>query len=287
MNYFVTAAALRLASANALTRRAYWALSKMKRRPRTVWHDQEVWILDNLPQTPGRLLEIGTGWVHAYSLYQILLRDDEIVCFDVMDRRNFRSFLATIPVVLEQVGAMALAPAVLARARERGATILRCASFEEVYEALNVTCQISADGVPRFPDDHFDAITSIDVLEHVEASLFPAAAAGWHRITKPGGRFLAQVGVADHHSVYDGNRQPKRYLKHSHRTWDRFLNNEVQYCNRMTVSEIVRVLEDVGFTIDACDVELCDITRDEVHPDYRWQTDEDLRAVRADIVATK
>src|SRR5271156_6271259 len=81
MNYFATAAALRLASTNVLTRQAYWTLSKMKTGPRPVWHHREEWILANLPQRPCRLLELGTGWVHAYSLYQILLRDDEVHCF--------------------------------------------------------------------------------------------------------------------------------------------------------------------------------------------------------------
>jgi predicted SAM-dependent methyltransferase len=287
MNYYVTALALRLASANALTKSAYWTLSKMKRGPRSVWHDRGTWLLENLPDSPSRILELGTGWVHAYSLYQILVRDDEVHCFDVMDRRNFNSFVATIPAVCKQIQQMQLAPDILERVRQRAAIIAQCKDFDEVYERLNIKCQISEDGIPNYPENYFDAITSIDVLEHVETRLFRTAAEGWYKIMKPGGRFLAQVGIADHISVYDGNRQPKRYLKHSHRTWDLLLNNDVQYCNRMTATEMIGILKDVGFEMDQVDIELCNISREEVHADYQWQSDEDMRAVRADIRAHK
>lgn len=261
MNYYLTAASLKLASANTLTQKAYWALSKRRKRPRYVWPTQSEWILDRLPHESGCLLELGTGWIHAYSLYAILLRQDDVYCFDVIDRRNFNVFLTTIPVVRKQIEAMDLSKEVLERALERCNIMLRCRNFDEVYEKLGFHCQIDSSGMPQFANVSFDAIYSVDVLEHVEAALFEKAASVWFATLKDGGIFLAQVGLNDHHSVYDDNRQPKRYLRHSLRTWELLLGNTVQYCNRLTASAIISALESVGFVMECVDVELCDLNR--------------------------
>jgi hypothetical protein len=74
------------------------------------------------------------------------------------------------------------------------------------------------------------------------------AAAAWFRILKPGGKFLAQVGIDDHLAMYQGKVGSKRYLRYSHRTWDWLLGNEVQYINRLTATEIVNILTEAGGT---------------------------------------
>ena len=103
MNYFVTAAALKVASANSLTRSTYRALTRLKSGPRVPQIDRGVWLLPALPTHAARLLELGTGWVHAYSLYPALLRSDELHCFDTSDNRHFKSFKATVPIVRSQI----------------------------------------------------------------------------------------------------------------------------------------------------------------------------------------
>jgi hypothetical protein len=69
MNYFVTAAALKAASANSLTRSTYRTLTRLKSGPRPPFIDRGVWLLPALPAHTARLLELGTGWVHAYRFY--------------------------------------------------------------------------------------------------------------------------------------------------------------------------------------------------------------------------
>jgi hypothetical protein len=66
MGYFVIAAALRAASANTLTRSAYRNVAKLKNDPPCdVFLEVALWCLDGLPASRQRLLDLGTGWIHA------------------------------------------------------------------------------------------------------------------------------------------------------------------------------------------------------------------------------
>ena len=153
---------------------------------------------------------------------------------------------------------------------------------------MQITYQCSPSGIPDYPDNYFDRIFSIDVLEHVDAAIFPVAAATWYRILKPGGRFMAQVGIDDHLAFYGADGfGSKRYLRYSHRTWDWLLGNDVQCINRLTASQIVGLLRDTGFTIDDVQTHVCDMSRADVHHDYRDQSDDDIRAVRLFVQARK
>lgn len=279
--YFLAAAALKVASANSLTRTAYRAATRLKSSARPVLLDRAIWLLDGLPEQASRLLDLGTGWVHAYSLYPALLRDDELHCFDVTDNRHFKSFVRTVPAVLDQIRQLPLDPTTVNRAAERAAALVAAKDFGDVYQTARISHQTSPSGIPDYPDNYFDTIFSIDVLEHVDARLFPAAAAAWHRILKPGGRLVVQVGIDDHLAFYDGKFGSKRYLRFSHRTWDRLLGNDLVYINRLTVSEIVALLGNAGFVIDEAETDDSgDTAPEQVHFDYRNQSDADIRAVR-------
>jgi SAM-dependent methyltransferase len=290
MNYFVTAAALRVASASVLTRRIYRALTRLRHGPRNVFREQALWLLDGLPPGRQRLLDLGTGWAHAYSLYPALMRDDEIHCFDVEDNRDLASFRATLRAVQSEITERGMLTDLPMQecARQRCNDALQAKDFDAAYEILGMTYQCTGSVIPNYPADHFDLIFSIDVLEHVNAAAFPSAAATWCRILKPGGRFVAQVGIDDHLAFYQGKFGSKRYLRYSHRAWERLLGNEVQYINRLTASEIVNILTDAGLVIDEVKTDASgDTNPDQVHPDYRGQSDDDIRAVRLLVKAHK
>jgi SAM-dependent methyltransferase len=237
-------------------------------------------LLDDLPTEGGRILELGTGWVHAYSLYPALLRDNEIHCFDVSDIRRFEPFKKTVGIAAEQIDGMLLDATTLERARARAEAVSNASSFAEAYDILGMTYQVASTGIPSYPDQHFDAVYSIDVLEHVNADAFGLAATRWHNILKPGGRFSAQVGIDDHLSHNDPTKGPKHYLRYSDGMWRHLLANSLQYINRLTASNIVAALQQVGFVVDHVATHDYAISRQDVHPDYQGQSDDDLRAVR-------
>lgn len=288
--YYLAAAALRFFSLHPRLQAVYRTLGKRKHnRPVTCRYARWVWeqtVAADVLDFDSRLLELGTGWTHANSLYAALAGQPAIAAFDVVDNRSLASLQYQLPFLLEDMrGNDQLDGAALAEAERKAALVGEAPDFEEAYKILNLHYQVRADGVPRFPPASFDMIYSMDVLEHVQREDFKAAARHWHGLLKPGGTFIAQVGLDDHLAHYDSGKSPKHYLRHSEMFWAMLLENDLQYINRLTASEILQALCAAGFTIEETEIEACDPARLTVHPNYRTQSPEDLSAVRLTLRA--
>lgn len=281
MKYFLAGGALKLVSASRWTRRAYRSAAMLNGRPKKADIGEALWCFEGLPDRRQCLLDLGTGWTHALSVFSALLRQDELHAFDVDDLRNWRSFKPTVNRITEQILALPLDVTAKDRIQRQVRSLLEAPDFDHAYRILGLRYRCSSSGLLDYPDGMFDRIMSLDVLEHVDADLFPAAAREWRRVLRPGGDFVAQVGLDDHLAFFEGRYGSKRYLRYSRRVWNHLLGNSVQYINRLTASEIIAILRNAGFVIDAVETNTSgDTSLEEVHPDYRHQLEADVRAVR-------
>jgi methyltransferase family protein len=289
VNYFATAFALKTFSATPATRRFYRMLANLKGSEKPIIHDRAMWIMNSLPNNTGaRYLDLGSGWIGAYGLYPALLRDCEVHCFDVADlRHKLDAFKRAVTTVWRNIEKDTAIPALEKRqANVRACAVAEATSYATCYRALNMHYQARADGMPDYPDKTFDAIYSIDVLEHVDRERFDDCSRVWYNLLKPRGLYLAQVGLDDHTAMYQGEFG-KRYLRYSERMWRSLLGNKVQYINRLTASQIVNVLEAVGFETAETTCEAITLGPNDVHPDYRWQSETDRQSIRLIYRATK
>jgi len=290
LHYLVAAAALRSFSANKSTKKVYRYLGNRKVK-RPFDFEKAAWVFSRMPKCsgPSRMLDLGTGWAHRYSLLPALLVPDlEIYCFDVWDNRSLNALkdsIAEVPSTLQRLPA--LSELQVTNAQNRVAAVLRAKDFSEAYFALGIRdYQVRPGGVPDFPPDFFDAICSGDVIEHVNREALDAATHSWHRSLKPGGRFVTQVGLDDHVAHYSRSAGPKEYLRYSDSVFRHLLENDVQYVNRLTASEILETFEAHGLRVTEAIREMMDETPP-VHRDYGWQTAEDVRTIRLLITAEK
>lgn len=99
----------------------------------------------------------------------------------------------------------------------------------------------------------------------------------------------AMSGLLDDHlAFFQGRFGSKRYFRYSERAWRILIGNSVQYINRLTSSQIIGLLTDAGFSIDSIETDSSgDTAPGEVHPDYRNQSEADIRAVRLNGQAAK
>jgi SAM-dependent methyltransferase len=133
------------------------------------------------------LLELGTGGVHAGSLYSALLIDASITSFDVWDYRSVAATKEALSRIEAAIQSDNHSPDEKQRARERAAMALQTQTFDELYRVLNITYIADEEGVPRLPEHSVDMIYSQDVLEHVARESFVSSIREWRRVLKPQG----------------------------------------------------------------------------------------------------
>ncbi|GAB5349618.1 hypothetical protein TMRO357_01803 [Alteriqipengyuania sp. 357] len=235
-------------------------------------------MLERVPSGPLTVLDLGTGWISAYSIAVALSRPEcEIHSFDVQDIRygigHFKEAVRQSQELYFPEGDLPGA------GREKLEKVYRASSLDEAYKELGLHYQVAESGLPDYPDSFFDIVFSIDVLEHIPARQFEGAAKKWASILKPGGQFLAQVGLVDHTSYWCYKKDDKRYIKHSELVWKLLLENKVQYINRLTATEIMDLLEGAGIETLEHD-RLCASQDMEVHPDYADQARNDATCLR-------
>lgn len=290
LNYYLASAVFHGLSAHPSLRAAYRAIGNKKtERPITLGYTRWVWeqaAKANALEPGKRILELGTGWTHANSLYIGLLGHAEIDVFDVVDNRSLAALKHQIPRVLATIQESAdHSEAEKREAGRRAAAILQASTMDRVYEILSMRYQVGGDGAPRYPQANFDFIFSMDVLEHVRREQFQASARQWKTLLKPDGVFVSQVGLDDHLSHLDRSKHTKHYLQHSKRVGKYLVECDLKYINRLSASEILAMFLRAGFAIEFADRELCDMTGITIHPDYQQQSPEDLATARLAFTA--
>jgi hypothetical protein len=238
----------------------------------------------NIANEGDRLLEIGTGWMHWYSIYLRLHHNVNITMFDVWDNRQFialRSSFSKLEALVRTD-----APRYDDRVIEQLEKILAANSFEELYTLLDLQYVVEKTGrLDQFPDHSFDCVFSFHVLEHISQP--DVEVRDIHRILKPGGYSIHQIGIDDHLSHYDRKESPKNYLRYSDRTWKMLFENEVQYINRLQASEWINLFSQEGFSLLEKTTESCDIGSLKISQKYQHYRREDLACTMLTFVHRK
>jgi cyclopropane fatty-acyl-phospholipid synthase-like methyltransferase len=292
MNYHLRAITFKAISATTPTKALYRYLGNLKTQRnletnflRWTWDKAEA---AGATKAGQRILELGTGWTHANSLYLALLGDMHIHAFDVIDMRAISAFKEHVPRAAAAIAEARIAPERHANMKARVEAVARAQDWAAIYNALNITYETNDAGqILGVPAGSQDLIYSCDVLEHVGAEHFVAAAQSWFSLLKPGGRFIAQVGLDDHIAHGDKSKSKKEYLRFSKNTVASWLMSDLQYINRIPASKMLSELERAGFKIEQAERQTIDLGSLKVHPDWRDQLPEDLAAVRLHLVARK
>jgi SAM-dependent methyltransferase len=233
-----------------------------------------------------RLLEVGTGWLHFYSVFIALFFDVKATLTDIWDNRQFQPLqkaFADLGTHLE--GSFDLTPAQRARSREVLRGIASASSFDELYALLGFTYVVDHEGALGFAQpQEYDLIVSFHVLEHIHMDVVERHAQRMARALKPTGRQLHQIGIDDHLRHYDMQESPKHYLRYSDKTWKRYFENNLQYFNRLQKSEWERLFEGTGMQILHEDAEFCEIEGLPVDARFQALNDEDLACTTLTLV---
>ena len=109
----------------------------------------------------------------------------------------------------------------------------------------------------------------------------------WYELLKPGGAFVAQVGLDDHLAHGDASKSKKEYLRFSKSIFKKWLQSDLQYINRIPASTILKALDAAGFVVELAERETIALDHLPVHADYADQSPEDRATVRLLFKARK
>ena len=233
------------------------------------------------------MLELGTGWVHWFSIFTKLFRDAKITLFDVWDNRQLDPLKYYVSELSEKLS--------LQDAREKFKTeeiikrILKSKLFDDLYKMLNFQYVIEKSGsLEKFPDSEFNTVFSVNVLEHIRENLLKGYIDDIYRILKPGGYSVHIIDIADHYYYLMGGKHCciKEYLKYSKKVWRLLFENKIQYINRIQFSEWNKLFEDSRFKKIYIKPYL--ISKNiRVHPDYENFDESDIRCYKLCAVYMK
>lgn len=231
------------------------------------------------------VLEIGTGWLHFYSIYLRLFYQVRITMLDVWDNRQLPALKGAFRKLSKISDKSKLK---LDQLIEDVDTVNEIKSFEELYQTFNLNYIIIKDGsLNDFLDASFDFIFSFHVLEHVPKENTLALVKNIYRTLKPGAFSIHQIGIDDHLSHFDKKESLKNYLRYSDKTWKRYFENKVQYFNRLQLSDWLDLFQQEGFVLKEKIIESKDIDALKIAPQYHHYPKEDLECIILTIVHIK
>ena len=231
-------------------------------------------------------LEIGTGQTHLFTLIMHLFFDTRTTMMDIWDNRQLGSLKAIMASIDKK-----LTPDMFnyERAKQQSKIIQSVSSFDELYERFNLDYYLDREGsLKMLPDNHFNVVYSMHVLEHVYKDWTDQAIKDIQRILTPGGFSIHQIGIDDHLAHYDRpHASSKNYLRYSDSTWKIFFENYVQYFNRLQMSDWLSLFEKHKLDLIEKSMETCDIHNLSIHEKYKGYSKEDLSCTILTIVHRK
>jgi Methyltransferase domain len=197
------------------------------------------------------LLELGTGPMHWYATVVRMFYDVSITLFDVADNRQLGTYQTAVRQLRPFLDdGFCATPDALRRAEHCIDVITNGRTFEEIYGELGFSYVVEKTGsLEKFGSESFDLVFSDNTLEHLQREVLPSFVGALHRICKKGGHSAHGIDLGDHVGYYDPYVSPKVYLRFSTATWQTFLENQLQYINRVQRPEWLALFRDAGFEL--------------------------------------
>jgi len=298
LRYLAAAAGLKLFSMNRITKRAYRYIGNQVGGPlgRKEKYIQSHMLRGDLfrslikkyglDQGGNTLLEIGTGWVHWHSVYHNIYYNDHITMFDIWDCRQLNAFKELFGALKEEIIKQGLDMS--GDVMRRLNFVCSVKSFNELYHKMNLSYNINEAGsLHQFPDNKFDCIFSFHVLEHVKKDNTDILINDIYRKLKPGGYSIHQIGIDDHLAHYDSSVSQKKYICFSDLVWRNIFENNIQYFNRLQMSEWINSFEKNNFKLLDKLPQYCDISDLNVNRRFKKYSEQDLRCTTLTIIHQK
>ena len=124
----------------------------------------------------------------------------------------------------------------------------KVSNFDELYSFYGFEYVIVSSGIlVGFPAEYFDAVFSVDVLEHVSRDSVSCLIQEIGRVLKYGGYSTHELDLGDHLQSYDRKLHKKHYLRYTEKVWKSIFENNAQYFNMIQRPDWLSLFSAAGF----------------------------------------
>lgn len=198
----------------------------------------------------GVALELGTGWHPIVPIGLALLGVPRVITIDITDmvsQRTLAEVLNAYVALLDgEIGDVAVSQERASIIRELAAAPQR--QVNRALDRLGITTAVADARATGFDAGSVDLFVSNNTLEHLPKSTIADVFAEYRRLSTRSGVMSHYIDMTDHYASFDRAITVYNFLRFSDRTW-RVFNNDLQYQNRLRVSDFRHLHADATWAI--------------------------------------
>jgi hypothetical protein len=205
-------------------------------------------------ETPGRVLELGTGWHPTTPVGFYLCGTGAVWTIDKVQLLQARSVLPVLELFVEYARTGKLARFLPTASNARVGAVEevlhsgRHSSPVAILEQINVHALVIDASDPTLDVGPIDLFVSNNTLEHIPADAIRRIFARFGALASEEAVMSHFVDLSDHYSYFDHSIPSLNFLKYPDRYW-RFCSNDLLYQNRLRMPDYRGLHESAGFRI--------------------------------------
>lgn len=198
-------------------------------------------------------LELGTGWYPIVPIGLFLCGFNRIITIDqssLLREENVRKVIEFFLKYHQQRRLVELLPYYL---EDRVIHLRKTMEKEgnglaELLRELNIEIIVGDAGQSGLPAGSVDFFLSNNTFEHIPPPVIVHILKEFRRVAQPTAIMSHFIDLTDHFAHFDKSISAFNFLRFSESQW-KWINNGVQYLNRLRIDEFLKIHSETGFEI--------------------------------------
>lgn len=204
------------------------------------------------------VVEMGTGWVAYMPILLYLYGARRCYAYDHIPHLQFNMVTRLLEIVgknLKKISELSNIP--LRKLERRLGNIAGKNNLEEFLRAARIKYKSPSDAADTgLADGIADLVLSYAMLSHVPRQALAGVLKEASRLTRDQGKSFHCIGLLDTNHKEESQVSKINFLKYSTRFYNFFINNKINYHNRLREPEYLKLFEECGYCVEYLESEV-------------------------------